>query len=430
MTLSKIPLQFNSKIDVSHTGGTLTSDSGLVLVQEFINKTHLDQLLAQVPFNDQRKYWQHSNGQLLHQWLLQLIAGYRADCAANQLAKDPGFQLCLPQVAQQSSLSALLKRATPATLAGMRCANQALLDLGRRQTNQQTLILDLDSTYYEAFGHQEGVAYNSHYGCWGQHPIVAFDGQTGDFLEVKLRPGNVYTSTGVVDFIRPLIEHYQQSVPVTDLFCRADSGFATPELYDFCEAQAMNYVIRLKTNAVLERQAEARIQYDDHSWDQPQTVYFELTYQAQSWPTARRVCVEAKLTPGQLLFDYTFVITNLSSAVPAAAVFQIYRRRGTMENFIKEAKTGFAMDKTDSATLLKNELRTLMSELAYNVVNLMRRLTFPKAQQAFRIETIRKYLLKVAGKVVHTARRIQLKLSATHVYQGLFKRILLNIQQL
>ncbi|WP_366915172.1 transposase, partial [Lentilactobacillus parabuchneri] len=53
-----------------------------------------------------------------------------------------------------------------------------------------------------------------------------------------------------------------------------------------------------------------------------------------------------------------------------------------------------------------------------------------KAQQAFRIETIRKYLLKVAGKVVHTARRIQLKLSATHVYQGLFKRILLNIQQL
>lgn len=49
----------------------------------------------------------------------------------------------------------------------MRCANQALLDLGRRQTNQQTLILDLDSTYYEAFGHQEGVAYNSHYGCWG-----------------------------------------------------------------------------------------------------------------------------------------------------------------------------------------------------------------------------------------------------------------------
>lgn len=64
------------------------------------------------------------------------------------------------------------------------------------------------------------------------------------------------------------------------------------------------------------------------------------------------------------------------------------------------------------------------------IIILMRRLTFPKAQQAFRIETIRKYLLKVAGKVVHTARRIQLKLSATHVYQGLFKRILLNIQQL
>ncbi|WP_162919736.1 hypothetical protein [Lentilactobacillus raoultii] len=45
--------------------------------------------------------------------------------------------------------------------------------------------------------------------------------------------------------------------------------------------------------------------------------------------------------------------------------------------------------------------------------------------------TLSKIPLQFNSKiVVHTARRIQLKLSATHVYQAVFQRILLNIQQL
>lgn len=47
----------------------------------------------------------------------------------------------------------------------------------------------------------------------GFHPLVAFDGATGDFLKAQLRPGNVYTSNGVVEFIRPLIKHYNEMFP-------------------------------------------------------------------------------------------------------------------------------------------------------------------------------------------------------------------------
>lgn len=50
----------------------------LILVQEFINIPPGS--TTGPPFNDQRKYW---NGELPQQWLLQLIAGYRADSAAN-----------------------------------------------------------------------------------------------------------------------------------------------------------------------------------------------------------------------------------------------------------------------------------------------------------------------------------------------------------
>ena len=37
-------------------------------------------------------------------------------------------------------------------------------------------------------------------------------------------------------------------------FFRGDAAFALPDLYDFLEAEGYNYAIRLKANAVLQRQ--------------------------------------------------------------------------------------------------------------------------------------------------------------------------------
>jgi len=71
------------------------------------------------------------------------------------------------------------------------------------------------------------------------HPLVAFDGLTGNFLKAQLRPGNVYTSNGVVDFMRPLIEHYNEVFPEKSYLVRGDSGFAVPDLYELCEKESV-----------------------------------------------------------------------------------------------------------------------------------------------------------------------------------------------
>lgn len=52
-------------------------------------------------------------------------------------------------------------------------------------------------------------------------------------------------------------------------------------------------------------------------------------------------------------------MTNLSS-VDSEELFQFYRERGNAENFIKERKAGFFGDKTDSSTMIKNEIRMMM----------------------------------------------------------------------
>ena len=89
------------------------------------------------------------------------------------------------------------------------------------------LILQLSSTYSDTYGNQEETAFNTHYQTTGyHHPLVAFDGLTKDFLKAELRSGNTYCSTGAADFLNPLLEHYNQTVPVSTILVRADSGFA------------------------------------------------------------------------------------------------------------------------------------------------------------------------------------------------------------
>ncbi|MPN59974.1 hypothetical protein SDC9_207697 [bioreactor metagenome] len=50
---------------------------------------------------------------------------------------------------------------------------------------------------------------------------------------------------------------------MSSILVRGDSRFATPELYNLCEAYDSFFVIRLKANRNLSKLAESFIQFDD-----------------------------------------------------------------------------------------------------------------------------------------------------------------------
>lgn len=115
----------------------------------------------------------------------------------------------------------------------------------------QAVILDLDSTLFDAYGKQEGSAFNFHYQSNGYHPLVCYDGLTEDLIKIQLRDGTQYSCTGVVDFLQPILDEYLNDYPAIRILLRGDSGFATPSLYKQCEENGTNYVIRLKENGIL-----------------------------------------------------------------------------------------------------------------------------------------------------------------------------------
>ena len=324
-------------------------------------------------------------------------------------------------LASQASLSRFWDRISEKNISQLQDLNQPMIDKVRLASNTTEMIFDLDSTHSDTYGKQEKTDYNAHYQTNGYHPLVSFDGLTGDFLKAELRSGNVNRSTGIGAFVEPLFEHYNQVVPVSNILVRGDSGFATPELYDLCEAYDSFFVIRLKANRNLSKLAEGFIQIDDnHPWNKKEVVYSSTSYQAKSWSKERRVCIKSTREADELLFRHEYIITNYSNNVSAETVYRTYCKRGTMENFIKEAKNGFYFVKTDSPSFLENHARMMISLLAYNIVNFMRTLCFTNGSASMQVDTIRLRLFKVAGKLIRTGRRLLLKLSSYHVYQELF----------
>ena len=153
-------------------------------------------------------------------------------------------------------------------------------------------------------------------------------------------------------------------------------------------------------------------------------------YSIRSWSKERQVAVKAIRPEGSLLYmHFEFIITNIEE-LSAEDIYALYNKRGTMENHIKEIKNNFYFDKTDSSSFAANQMRMMVSCLAYNLVHLMKTTCLPEREQKSTLSTLRFKLFHIAGRGVHHARRVQIKLASQSIYSDLFWQVLAKIQSL
>ena len=113
----------------------------------------------------------------------------------------------------------------------------------------KTIILDMDSSVSPTHGDQEGTAYNGHFGCACYHPLFLFN-QYGDLERCALRPGNVHSANDWESVLKPVVVRYKGWK--ARLYFRGDAAFASPEMYEYLEAEGFLYAIRLSTNQILQ----------------------------------------------------------------------------------------------------------------------------------------------------------------------------------
>ena len=434
VTITEKKVNFKSNIRINFNGGDLTSDSGLLIFKEFDNQIGFSQEIKNVlEFDDDVNHRLHENVDVVLQRIYQNTAGYHADDDADDLRSDSLFQTILEKeiLASQPTISRLNSCVNKENMKQLQQVNFSLLDKIYEYEVPKEIIFDLDSTNCETYGKQYGSDYNHHYKANGYHPLLMFDGVTGDLIKAELRSGNVYTSRGAVRFIGPVFKKYSKKFKEIPLLLRADSGFATPGIYRMAEEHNISYAIRLKANARLYNLAESLLEKLNQGSEisEKQVIYGEFNYQAGSWDKSRRVIVKIEKPAGQLVYNHTFIVTDIKDRTPEEIV-KFYCQRGTMENFIKEGKRGFAFGKMSSSEYLANANKLQQMMLAYNLNNWLRRLCFPEHNRSDRIETIRTKLIKIAARIVKTGRYIYYKLAEGCPNKELFFKVLDNIQNL
>lgn len=428
-------MESNKQIKINFNGGDLSSDGGMLLIKEFASKVGLIKLVKKhFQTHDPALFRIHTDPENLMQMIYQIIAAYFEDDCADELTDDPVFTSILEKecLASQPTLSRFWNRMDEDTLHQLEEISEKMREIVYSIKHPEHMLFDLDSTLLNTYGSQEGEGFNYHYQAHGYHPLLCYDGLTGDLLKAELREGTQYCSKDADKFMIPLLVEYRTKYPSTLLFLRGDSGFASPDLYDACEENDCKYAIRLKQNQTLLKYAkdadDALYRATRENAIDYAVEFGEFEYKAGSWSHPRRVVFKVEKPYGQLVHLFTFIVTTMESA--PYQVIQFYCGRGKMENFIKEGKSGFDFSSVSSHSMTVNANRLQVHALAYNLFNWFRRLALAASMKKQQINTIRLKLLKIAAKAVHSARYTIFKLCSSCPYKKEFHETLSNIWQL
>jgi hypothetical protein len=387
----------------------ISSDAGFLLMREIDERFRIIDPMKDC-LEDLRSpaHAKHSLVQMVRQRVYQIAAGYEDCNDADFLRIDPALRLALGKDHQVGASQSMLSRLENDVLgneAGLLALDAALTrstDTLLKRKNKKRLIIDLDSTEDPAHGKQEGVAYNGHFAKNCFHPLFAFT-REGDCLGGKLRPGNVHSADGALDFIKPIVQRYRDWSKL--FWFRGDAAFANPETYEYCEEHRITYFIRLPGNAILMRLLEPYLNrpvgHPPKSGIQVKVV--DLQYQAKSWHKPRRVVAKIEWHGGELFPRIGFVVTN--SRFPAGKVVKVYNGRGDVENRIKEGKNTLRGDKTSCQRFEANQAQLKMGVLAYNLLHMIRQFYVWGEVVKRSMEWLIKRMIKVGARVSYHARR-------------------------
>lgn len=384
----------------------------------------------------------HGLDELVMQRVFAIACGYPDANDAAGLAEDPVHKLLIGRdpiegraLASQPTLSRFENGVARRELfqLGEALARRVIERHRRRlRSRAQRITIDLDQTADLAHGEQQLALFNGYYGNTCYLPLlgfVSFDDEAEQYLfTAVLRPGNAPDKRGGVAVLKRLLPILRTAFPRARLRVRLDAGFASPEVFAFLEGAALEYVVSMPKNPVLERRAERHLRCARRQvaqTGQTEHLYAETRYAARSWPRKRRVIIKAEVTchPGREPKDNPrFVVTNLTQS-PAFIYEDVYCQRGDVENRIKELHLGLEIDRTSCCRFLANQFRVFLTSAAFVLMQELRlrlaRTTLARAQAW----TLRQRLLKIGARIIASVRRLVLHLPASYPFRTPWGRL-------
>jgi hypothetical protein len=448
------------KVVADFSGGTLSSDGGVLLLRQVDLSLGLTRRLAGC-FGDQRNqsFVEHAVPELLAQRIYTEALGYEDLNDHQQLRRDPLLATaCGKQdpLGEERILHPGAALAAPATLNRLELSNNKntrchklphdpkkieglLVEMGARCLPKHAveIVIDLDAMGHRLHGLQEGRHFNAYYDDYVYLPLYAFVGHIA--LWAQLRTSDHGAAHGVVPALEQIVAAIRRRCKKARIIIRGDSGFCGDEIMAWCESQPeVYYCLGLAKNSVLLERVQrammdARARYC-LSGATPTRVFTEFEYQTtrQSWSRPRRVIAKAEVTAeGD---NPRFIVTNLptkgfkedrdKTRFGAQLLYEdLYCARGEMENVLKQQVLDMQADRLSTHHLASNQLRLWLATFAYLLMERVRALGLWGTELAqATVGSVRLKLLKVAAQVKVSVRRVYVQLSSAYPMQELFRR--------
>lgn len=299
-----------------------------------------------------------------------------------------------------------------------------------------SLLFDFDSTVYTIYGKfVEGaeVGYNPHKrGARSYHPLLCFEYHLRDFWHGVLRPGNVYTSAGSVEFLKACLA----KVPpyIYRIRVRADSGFFDHKFIEPLDDEGIGYAIVAKMTSTIKNKLSGLTYHKFRKdWEAANFHYTPFRWKKpHRFVVIRRPLPEKDSEQLNLFtlkrYAYQVFVTNLP--LKPENVWYFYRRRASIEVTIRELKENYALAKIPTNNFLANQAYFSLLLFAYNIVNWFRRTCLPQKFQRATLQTLQTELLALPARLVKSGSKNILKLPAEYISKQELDRIMRKIERM
>jgi hypothetical protein len=420
----------------------ISSDGGALLLRQLDDRLGLTAGFSKCLLEDRDgQRVRHSRQEQVRQRIFQIALGYEDCNDADRLRQDPMLKTVCdraphdPQgLSSQPTLSRFENAQDGAALRRLMVSLETryVQDL---PADTKQVILDIDSTDDETHGAQQLSFFSGFYRHYMYHPLMIFDGESGQLISALLRPGHVHASRGAAGLLRRVIRQVKQRFPQAQIAVRGDSGFCTPHLLETleqlnAELGDVEYLFGLAKNpALLKKAAPAMSQAEElfRSRREKAQCFSSFFYAAGSWSRPRYVA--AKAEHSALGANPRFVISTLEG-FPADLLYRAYCERGQCENRIKDLKNALQADRLSCSSFKANFFRLLLHAGAYRLLQALRQQV---AEQSAvlghaQFDTLRLRFLKVAALVTQSARRILIRLPRAFPWAEVFRHLASDLQ--
>lgn len=415
----------------------LTSFSGLILFQVLFTRLNLKARLKQC-FSHLTVSPIFSHHIIVLLLIVHLLIGFRRLRDVEYYEDDPLVLrlLGLRKLPDVSTVSRTLSQLEGESVVNVQTLSRRLVLEGLQRADLPRVTLDFDGSVCSTTGHKEGSAIGFNRkkkGDRSYYPLFCTVAQTGQFLDMRFRSGNVHDSNGAVEFMQSCFSQVRNELPGSHFESRIDAAFFDQEILQTLDQEGVAFTatVPFERFPELKAQIEARSLWHrvDDTWS-----FYELDWKPDSWDVPYRfLCLRKRIrnriqgplqldlfVPLDFHFEYKVIVTNKRES--AKGVLQFHNGRGSQEGLFAEAKQHAGLGSFPSRRLAGNQMVTLCAMMAHNLSRDIQMVAHEPVKRAqpkrpaiwtfLSLGTLRHRIIQRAGRLIRPHNELTLSMSA------------------